>query len=414
MAERRHDDRGRFAELDAYRGIAALMVAVFHLCFYVGYRPATGRPFYDGTALAVVFDQLSGSVAWFFVLSGFLIFLPFARAAVEQRGARSVRTFLVRRAFRILPLYYFVYLFVWAVLFRGTREQWVDLFEHLTFTHVFDNTHFLWTVGPAWSLGVEVAFYLFVAAVGPLAYALCGHFDTPASRRASLCYGVCLLLIGSVAYKAWALYVAHISPDTLPVFAGPLAELDTLAMGMLLAVVATSGGGRLARYAGTSPAFLRLVGLGLLGVAVDLRLTTVGGRVYFHTLCGLAFLLVLASTVLVRRRSAWERLLSHPVLGFLGLVSYSLYLWHEFLGWVLLHFQLLTAGGASDFWPRLLAVVALAIGVAGVSYWLIERPALRARAFLARGRVAPVLMPPRTAPAPLGYTAGRLDEREAG
>ena len=60
----------RFEGLEAYRGIAALLLVVFHAYQYT--REGTGRYAYEGTPLGALFGslQLSG---WFFVLSGFLI-----------------------------------------------------------------------------------------------------------------------------------------------------------------------------------------------------------------------------------------------------------------------------------------------------------------------------------------------------
>src|SRR5439155_24073279 len=88
--------------LEAYRGIAALLIVVYHA--YQHSRLASAYV-YDGTPLHVLLRNLEAGVAWFFVLSGFLIVLPFARAAANRQSAVSVRGFLVRRAIRIVPLY---------------------------------------------------------------------------------------------------------------------------------------------------------------------------------------------------------------------------------------------------------------------------------------------------------------------
>ena len=104
----------RFTELEAYRGIAALLVVVFHAYQYSREGTGTPREVYTGTPLHLLFYNLEAPVSWFFVLSGFLLFLPFARAAIEQRGFLSSRGFLVRRAIRIRPPYYVAILVVWA------------------------------------------------------------------------------------------------------------------------------------------------------------------------------------------------------------------------------------------------------------------------------------------------------------
>ncbi len=128
-----------FEELEAYRGVAALMIVVFHAYQYS--RQATHQPkyVYEGTSLHHLIANLEAGVAWFFALSGFLLFLPIARYCIRQTPRPSTRSFLVRRAIRILPLYYFAILVVWCWRFTGGPGQWRDLFNHLTFTHIFSD-----------------------------------------------------------------------------------------------------------------------------------------------------------------------------------------------------------------------------------------------------------------------------------
>src|SRR5438045_4498932 len=78
----------RFDGLEAYRGIAALLIVVYHAYQHSRLRSAY---VYDGTPLHVLLRNLEAGVAWFFVLSGFLIVLPFARAAVHRRKAEDTR-----------------------------------------------------------------------------------------------------------------------------------------------------------------------------------------------------------------------------------------------------------------------------------------------------------------------------------
>ncbi|MBA2264134.1 MAG: acyltransferase, partial [Chloroflexi bacterium] len=161
--------------------MAALLVVVFHAYQYSREGTGTSREVYTGTLLHLLFHNLEAPVAWFFVLSGFLLFLPFSRAAIEQRGLPSSRGFLLRRAIRLLPPYYLAIVTVWVWRFSGGEEQVRDLIAHLTFTQVFDRVHIFWTIGPAWSLAVEAQFYLLLAALGPVAYAACARLAT---RRA--------------------------------------------------------------------------------------------------------------------------------------------------------------------------------------------------------------------------------------
>jgi peptidoglycan/LPS O-acetylase OafA/YrhL len=386
------EQAARFTELEAYRGVAALLIVVFHA--YQFSREGTGTPneVYAGTPLHPLFHNLEAPVAWFFVLSGFLLFLPFARAAVEQGGLPSSRGFLVRRAIRVLPPYYLVLLPVWAWRFSGGQEQWRDLGEHLTFTQVFDRTHIFWTIGPAWSLAVEVQFYLLLAIVGPLAYAACARLATRGARTAALLGGTGTLVLGSLAYKWWAGMVAQVPREDYPVYFGLLAKLDTFALGMLLAILV--GTARRRWLGGAGAIALRLGGVGLLAATFALREGQATVDLFFHSLAGLAFLLVLASTTLGSGTTAWGRVLARPALQALGAISYSVYLWHEPLLIELGKRNLLLHMSPGAFPRNALVLVLLALAVATISYRYVERPIGELRQLFTR--------------------AGRLEERYPG
>ena len=129
-------------------------------------------------------------VEMFFVLSGFVLWLPVARAAIDGRAGRPGWVLLFRRMARLLPLYYAVVLVVWAITNPSLPGHWQDLLLHLTFTHVYSDQYIFWTDGPAWSLAVEFHFYVLMALSVPLV-ARCGRRTTtpagPARRRRWSC-----------------------------------------------------------------------------------------------------------------------------------------------------------------------------------------------------------------------------------
>ena len=382
---------GRFEELEAYRGIAAILMVVFHAYQYSREGMHLERYVYEGTPLHVFFSNLEVAVDWFFVLSGFLIFLPFGYAAINLGSRQSARGFLVRRAVRIVPLYYTAIVIVWTVDYTGDREEWVNLFQHLTFTQVFSREHIFWTIGPAWSLSVEVIFYLFMAGFGPIAYLICSRVATVRTRAFVLAAAIVTLGMVSVIYKWWAFYVARIPEDNWPVYFGPLAKLDTFAIGMLLVLAVVAPGG-LRRMGRSVPVLLRLVALFLMIAIFLMHSRSSFVALYDHTLSGLAFVLVLASTVLVRspmRQSAWATVLTNPWLQYLGLISYSVYMWHEPLMLGMSNHGILINPAPTAFPLNALILVAASIAVATVSYWVVERPAMHIRHLFTReGRLA--------------------------
>ncbi len=175
-----------------------------------------------------------------------------------------------------------------------------------------------------------MTFYVLVAGFGPLAYRICGRLATRQARVVLLAAAVGALGLVSMLYKWWAFYVARIPGDDWPVYFGPVAKLDTFATGMLLAVVVVAGDRF--RVGGVAPALLQLVGVSVLVATCLLRAGSTPVGLYVHTLSGVAFALVLVSTVLVGeagRGSFRQRLLARPLLQFLVLVSYGIYMWHE-------------------------------------------------------------------------------------
>lgn len=162
--------RGRAPELQGYRGLAALSTVLFHVWQeYYTYDAAGSHPPVDSRWLGALVSL--EVIDLFFVMSAYLLTLSYARAAIDGGSIRMGRTFLFRRAIRILPLYFLAVLVVWASRNPTLPGDWRDLVGHLTFTHVFDRERIFYTLGPTWSLSLEVAFYLALVALGPLAVA---------------------------------------------------------------------------------------------------------------------------------------------------------------------------------------------------------------------------------------------------
>src|SRR5687768_15093619 len=101
---------GRLAALDGYRAIAATAVLATHVGFLTGSSV-------DGP-LAPMLSRLDVGVAIFFVLSGYLLYRPFLAAALDRRPGPSLRSYLWRRALRIVPLYAVVVISAWLLVRR--------------------------------------------------------------------------------------------------------------------------------------------------------------------------------------------------------------------------------------------------------------------------------------------------------
>ncbi len=373
----------RFDELEAYRGIAALAILIFHVYQYSGqaldvHAAIAGAPWWQRMLSGL---HLSGV---FFTLSGFLLFLPFARAALGQQEPPSARGFLLRRLIRILPLYYLGVLVVWAWRFVGHEGQVSDLLLHLSFTHTFHEDYIFWTIGPAWSLAVEVHFYLFLAAFGPWAVQIAQRSPS-AGRRQALLGGMILGLVGaSVAYKWWAYSSPTVAPTDWPFFYSLPARLDALALGMLLAL-AVAAYGAAPRFGTPTARLLWVGGLALIGAAVMLDTASPLAHLYYSTVVALGTVLLISATALGPRGSGWERALLRPAPRFLGRISYGIFLLHEPIMIELGRAGLLIAPGAGAFFTNVPVVIGLSVGAATLSYYLLEQPCSELRHLFDRG-----------------------------
>src|SRR5579864_8541252 len=95
--------KNSIAVLDGVRGVAVLMVIVFHI------NRLTGDNLWSRTAypLASSISTAGGTgVTLFFVLSGFLLFMPFAKALLFKTRWPLLRVFYLRRLLRVIPGYY--------------------------------------------------------------------------------------------------------------------------------------------------------------------------------------------------------------------------------------------------------------------------------------------------------------------
>ena len=303
----------------------------------------------------------------FFALSGYLLFWPFARRDYGDGDSIDLRRYALNRALRILPLYYFVLVFLLLVQEGGgTLEQWLSF---ATFSENFSTSTFATVDGVMWSLVIELHFY----ALLPLLALGIARLARGSLRRAAVVLGV--LAAASLALRVSTLYLD--SQPNLYLRYSIMSLFFFFASGMLLALL------RIAWREGP-PSWLR----GLLGsssawcwaaVALMLTLFAIDDE-WAEFLAAPASFLVVGASVLPLRHGWAVRALEWRWLAAIGVVSYSLYLWHlPILEWI---------GEGRDtpmsFVALLLIGGGLALCAAFVSYHVAEAPFLRRRKRWAR------------------------------
>ena len=160
----------RVASLTGIRAVAALLVMLTHAAY------TTGK--YPQGYVGLVYSRMEIGVPIFFVLSGFLLFGPWVKAAASDKPGPSVRRYAWRRVRRIMPAYVVTVLAAYLVYHFRTAgpnpgHTWEGLFRNLTLTQIYTDNYlysFLHQgLTQMWSLAVEVAFY---AVLPLLAYLL--------------------------------------------------------------------------------------------------------------------------------------------------------------------------------------------------------------------------------------------------
>jgi peptidoglycan/LPS O-acetylase OafA/YrhL len=278
----------RIAELDGLRGIAAVLIIVYHL---LGARP----------------DGLWVAVDVFFVLSGYLI-----TSIVLEHGSswRFLMPFYLRRGLRIWPIYYLVVLLA-ALTWQGELST---IAQYLTYTqqtpHYWGAEMAEWpAINHTWTLAIEEQFYL----IWPPLLLLAG-------RQWTIPLAIVVALLSIQAKMAgadwWTL----------------LGRSDGFALGGLLAAICADADHASARKrAGIlAIAFAGIAIILVTGLAMTNRLTGSVGPVAIGTRTTIASLgsFALVAAVLCNQGHPTLRILRCRPLVYLGTISYGLYLYH--------------------------------------------------------------------------------------
>jgi peptidoglycan/LPS O-acetylase OafA/YrhL len=336
-----------FPCLDAYRAIGMLMVLANHSAFATGWIQGAGDPgagAFQRLAAPVV-ARFDLAVPMFFVLSGFLLYRPLAAAAISGRRTTPARTFYRRRALRIVPGYWAALagLAVFSVLSSTfdlglhTVGDWISNILVLPAFGLPGN----YGITQAWSIGVEVAFYLGL----PLWVGLLHRMVTAVSRRVAEPSPVVSLLVGcAVLYGTGQLFRA-VAVLADPGWVGrtllwlPM-YLDLFAVGMALAVVSVAGGTgatlpAAARWCGRHPVWCWVMASAGLVLVAQMEPPSVpfglNGTEYLPRQLAYGFIsaLWLAPSMFGPQHAGrLRRFLASPPLVWLGGISLSFYLWH--------------------------------------------------------------------------------------
>jgi peptidoglycan/LPS O-acetylase OafA/YrhL len=357
----RETSSGRFIpEMDGLRFIAIAMVILFHLN---GYLLAKSSLHHSGPSpqldwlAQIAFVGFRG-VELFFVISGFILGLPFAAHHLKNAPGVDLRKYYLRRLTRLEPPYFVTVLLLFVLALWVQGKAVAALYPHLA-ASLFYLHNLIYgspspAIGVAWSLEIEVQFYALV----PLL-----TFIFAIRRRRLRRVSLVALILGILS--AQSLFLPRSGPLSLSI----LAYLQFFLVGFLLADVF------LADWGESHPTNLAWDIVAIAGwpvLFVVLRADTLVHWLFPF----LVFLLCCAAF----RGSCSRRIFSNRFITVIGGMCYSIYL---------IHYEVISAVGrftrgiaeGCPYWLYLLVQSAL-IGISillvcGFYFVLLEKPCMR-------------------------------------
>lgn len=343
---------GFIGQLDSFRFLAVLLVIISH------WAPDS------------VLNKLPNGylgVTFFFVLSGFLISsnLLLARESVKSKktsNRKALVSFYIRRSLRIFPLYYLVLFLLWIFkreVFEGNILWYLCyasnflFFFHQVWQHML--SHF-------WSLAVEEQFYI----IWPFLLLF-----TQNKKLLSLLIATVVLSMG---YKlCMNLFFSNVLYSQLL----PIAAFDAFGLGAILA------------YQHILGRSFRLMKIKNLLWVIPVLVLSLGFYIYGYTK-PLSFIFPYAAILIIHQSITGftglaGRFLNNQTIMFLGKISYGLYIYHNFIPWLVRCFRgtektyvLNVKPFLSDWHPSSLSLMLmqffLLVGIASASWYGFERP----------------------------------------
>lgn len=340
----------RITQLDGWRGISILFVIIGHL---LNFKYSSAGPGEHAFPIAGVLANWG--VELFFVISGFII----TKLALSERdlsGNFSARAFYVRRFFRIIPPFFLYLAFILLAADAGLISQGQsETLRAATFTCNLPGTDCGWFGGHTWTLAYEEQFYL----IFPPLFAMSGRsakhvFVALYALLVSFPFLRHLLHLGGMAYL-----IAPLLQNFLFICAGSvMAAYEPLLKRM--------AGGQNAVYLTILAAVCTLALLLLQSTPA----APASPAAYLQaslsiTILPVCFAWLIGASLYTKTRLT--SVLNAKALQFVGLISYSLYLWQ----------QLFTANSSLYLTNSWFFFPPAMFFFAAASYYLVERPCVR-------------------------------------
>lgn len=336
--------------LDGIRALSILIVAWYHIWLLSWLQPikeVSWLKWMNASQINLDWIVRTGyeMVPMMLLISGFCLFLPYAKSMVLGSEEPKIGLFYKKRAARILPSYYFAIIVAFIVAltagkFVTSSQMWNDLIPHLFFVHTYNETAYAGTNlnGVLWTLAIEVQFYIIFPFVAKL------------FRRWTVQTYIGMVAISWI-FDNWII-VPKIASDRTHLWINQLPTyLGTYANGMLLALVTVQLAHMFNSFLENRTEEQRMQDKKIIG----LFFTAVMG------VCLYLYYMLMKNLTGTDRPDLWEinnryeltmvyslfilgsvfalpfvqNLLGNRVMKFLSGISFQLYIWHQFLSGLL-------------------------------------------------------------------------------
>lgn len=337
-----------FAGFDGLRAIAATTVLLVHTAIISGFTFKSSLGNYT--------SRLEIGVSIFFLISGFLLYRPFAVSHLSGRRSPITGRFWERRILRIVPAYWLaltLLTYVFHIVEMGPGIG--NIFIHYFFLQIYFPSSLAYGIGPAWSLCTEMSFYLVLPGIAAI---VGSRRRSQKNQMVRELISIATLYMISLCFRWWWTHLPmfkaangqlhptcglHCSSHDLLLSVTNLwlpAQVDLFALGMLLAVLSAWWSERESEPAwlsnrympwlswiGAGVAFWSVSHLGLPRSPIGIPLPV--PAMEMHALYGLfAFFLLIPAVFGPEDRSLIRRFLRCWPVASIGVVSYGIYLWH--------------------------------------------------------------------------------------
>lgn len=345
--------------IDGLRFLAIASVVMVHLLEYVIVRSPVGfdQTLQETSILGGVLTRGRFGVQLFFVISGFVIFLPFAQYHLAAGRSVSLRNYFLRRLTRIEPPYILCATICFVLTILTRRESFAALLPHylstVTYSHNIVHAGRNPITAVAWSLEIEIQFYVLAPLI---AYVFA--ISSKVARRgllAAMIVGACALqpvlrdgvltVAGFIQFFLTGFLLTDIYVSDWHGAPKRTAAMDWVAIFAIAALYVLSGDYDRYRY---DPVWCALSCAGLL------------------LLCYTAF-----------RGKVFSRFLSFPWIVVIGGMCYTIYLYHELIFSLVGHLMI-RAHFTHELWVNYgiawILMIPTMLVVASLLFVLFEKP----------------------------------------